>query len=145
MRRYGADVCRHPLLTAPEERALSEAVWRDGDPAARKRLVESNLQLVMKLPAHHHRAPLELLDLLQEGNAGLLQAVDRYDPHRGTRFATHAPYWIRGAIFRFILQNWKLVRMGTTDAQRRLFFRLRTDIFSRRRASVSAGPARRSA
>jgi RNA polymerase sigma-32 factor len=122
-----AEVRRHPLLSPEEERTLARRFREHGDSKARTRLVASNLRLVVKLACEHHRPPLLLMDLIQEGNLGLLLAVERFEPERGVRLCTYAAWWIRAYLLRFILENWRLVKLGTTDVQRKLFFRMREE------------------
>ncbi len=90
-------------------------------------MVASNLRLVVKLAHEYHRNPLSLLDLVQEGNIGLMQAVKKFDPERGVKLASYAAWWIRAYILRYIMDNWKMVKLGTTEAQRKLFFKLRQE------------------
>jgi RNA polymerase sigma-32 factor len=122
---YMAEIRRHPLLTREEELTLARRVRGEGDRAAKVRLVSSHLRLVVKLAREHHRPPLGLMDLIQEGNLGLVHAVERFDPERGVTLSAYAAWWIRAYLFRFIMENWKLVKLGTTHVQRTLFFRLR--------------------
>jgi RNA polymerase sigma-32 factor len=122
-----AEVRRHPLLSREEEGALARQFRQDGDTKAQARLVASNLRLVVKLAREHHRPPLLLMDLIQEGNLGLVLAVERFEPERGVRLYTYAAWWIRAYLLRFIIENWKLVKLGTTDVQRKLFFRMREE------------------
>jgi RNA polymerase sigma-32 factor len=124
---YLAEVRRHPLLTQEEELSLARRVRRDGDRAARIRLVSSHLRLVVKMAREHLRPPLVLMDLIQEGNLGLVHAVERFDPERGVTLSAYAAWWIRAYLLRFIMENWKLVKLGTTEVQRKLFFRLRAE------------------
>ena len=95
------------------------------DPAAAAQLVTANLRLVVKIAYEYRRAYKNIMDLIQEGNIGLMQAVKRYDPYRGVKLSSYAAWWIRAYILRFILNNWRLVKLGTTQAQRKLFFNLR--------------------
>jgi RNA polymerase sigma-32 factor len=95
------------------------------DPAAAAQLVTANLRLVVKIAYEYRRAYKNIMDLVQEGNIGLMQAVKRYDPYRGVKLSSYAAWWIRAYILRFILNNWRLVKLGTTQAQRKLFFNLR--------------------
>ncbi len=122
-----AEVRRHALLSREEEAALARHLRQSGDPKTRSRLVASNLRLVVKLACEHHRPPLLLMDLIQEGNLGLVLAVERFEPERGVRLSTYAAWWIRAYLLRFILENWRLVKLGTTDVQRKLFFRMRQE------------------
>lgn len=124
---YMAEVTRHPLLTREEEVALARQYRETGDVKAAYRLVASNLRLVVKLAHEYHRNPLSLLDLVQEGNIGLMQAVKKFDPERGVKLASYAAWWIRAYILRYIMDNWKMVKLGTTEAQRKLFFKLRQE------------------
>lgn len=136
-----AEVRRHPLLSREEEGALARQLRERGDPKARARLVASNLRLVVKLAREHHRAPLLLMDLIQEGNLGLLMAVERFEPERGVRLCTYAAWWIRAYLLRFIVENWRLVKLGTTDVQRKLFFRMRDEERQLRASGEEPTPA----
>ncbi|MET0596016.1 MAG: RNA polymerase factor sigma-32 [Polyangiaceae bacterium] len=124
MQQYLREVQRHPLLTPEEEHALAVKYVGTGDVAAAARLVTANLRLVVKLAYEYRRASKNIMDLVQEGNIGLMQAVKRYDPYRGVKLSSYAAWWIRAYILRFILNNWRLVKLGTTQAQRKLFFNL---------------------
>ncbi|MBN1207103.1 MAG: RNA polymerase factor sigma-32 [Myxococcaceae bacterium] len=127
LQAYMAEVTRHPLLSREEEYALAKQYQQTGDVQAAYRLVASNLRLVVKLAHEYHRNPLSLLDLVQEGNIGLMQAVKKYDPERGVKLSSYAAWWIRAYILRYIMDNWKMVKLGTTEAQRKLFFKLRQE------------------
>jgi RNA polymerase sigma-32 factor len=127
MSAYMAEVHRHPLLTREEEIDLARRYRDHADVKAAYKLVASNLRLVMKLAHEYHRNPLSLLDLVQEGNIGLMQAVKKFDPERGVKLASYAAWWIRAYILRYIMDNWKMVKLGTTEAQRKLFFKLRQE------------------
>jgi RNA polymerase sigma-32 factor len=118
---------RYPLLTREEEHDLAVRLVEEGDTAAARRLIESNLRLVVKIAYEYRRAHRNLLDLIQEGNIGLMQAVRKYDPYRGVKLSSYAAWWIRAYILKFILNNWRLVKIGTTQAQRKLFFNLRKE------------------
>ena len=122
-----AEVHRHSLLSRDEEHALAQKYQSTGDLKAAYRLVASNLRLVVKIANEYHRNPLSLLDLIQEGNIGLMQAVKKYDPNRGVKLSSYAAWWIRAYILRYIMDNWRLVKLGTTEAQRKLFFKLRQE------------------
>ncbi|MDP2276077.1 MAG: RNA polymerase factor sigma-32 [Archangium sp.] len=124
---YMAEVTKHPLLTREEEVALAKRYRDTGDVKAAYKLVASNLRLVVKLAHEYHRNPLALLDLVQEGNIGLMQAVKKFDPERGVKLSSYAAWWIRAYILRYIMDNWKMVKLGTTEAQRKLFFKLRQE------------------
>jgi RNA polymerase sigma-32 factor len=122
---YLREVQRHPLLQPEETAALAKKFVETQDPAAAARLVTANLRLVVKIAYEYRRAYKNIMDLIQEGNIGLMQAVKRYDPYRGVKLSSYAAWWIRAYILRFILNNWRLVKLGTTQAQRKLFFNLR--------------------
>ena len=124
LQTYMREVQRHPLLTPDEEHALAVKYSETGDVAAAARLVTANLRLVVKLAYEYRRAYKNMMDLVQEGNIGLMQAVKRYDPYRGVKLSSYAAWWIRAYMLRFILNNWRLVKIGTTQAQRKLFFNL---------------------
>jgi RNA polymerase sigma-32 factor len=111
-------------LTPDEEHSLAVRYSTSGDVQAAARLVTSNLRLVVKIAYEYRRAYRNIMDLIQEGNIGLMQAVKRYDPYRGVKLSSYAAWWIRAYILRFILNNWRLVKLGTTQAQRKLFFNL---------------------
>jgi RNA polymerase sigma-32 factor len=125
MAAYLREVQRHPLLTPEETSELAKRFVESGDPHAAARLVTANLRLVVKIAYEYRRAYKNIMDLVQEGNIGLMQAVKRYDPYRGVKLSSYAAWWIRAYILRFILNNWRLVKLGTTQAQRKLFFNLR--------------------
>ena len=124
LQAYLAEVRRHALLSPEEERDLAERYAADGDPLAAQRLVSANLRLVVKLAFQYHRQWSNVLDLIQEGNVGLMEALKRYDPYRGIRFSSYAQYWIRAMILRFLMDNFRIVRLGTTRHGRKLFFQL---------------------
>jgi RNA polymerase sigma-32 factor len=124
---YMRDVHRHSLLTPEEEHALALRVHERRDPKAAAQLVLSNLRLVVKIANEYRRVYRSVSDLVQEGNIGLMHAVERFDPHRGVKLSSYAAWWIRAYILRYILGNWRLVRIGTTQAQRKLFFNLKRE------------------
>jgi RNA polymerase sigma-32 factor len=116
---------RFPMLSAEHEQELTNA-WRDRrDPAALRELIGSHLRLVIKISRGYAGYGLPLADLVGEGNVGLMQAAEKFDPSRGFRFSTYALWWIRASIQEYILHSWSLVKMGTTAAQKKLFFNLR--------------------
>jgi RNA polymerase sigma-32 factor len=124
LQAYMREVRRHPLLTPEEEHRLAIEYAKTGDVDIAARLVTANLRLVVKLAYEYRRAFKNMMDLVQEGNIGLMQAVKRYDPYRGVKLSSYAAWWIRAYMLRFILNNWRLVKIGTTQAQRKLFFNL---------------------
>src|SRR5712664_3434107 len=127
LQRYMADVSRHPLLTREEEHDLAVKFRETQDPRIAYRLVTANLRLVVKIAHEYRRAAFNLLDLIQEGNVGLMQAVQKYDPFRGVKLSSYAAWWIRAYILRYLMDNWRMVKLGTTQAQRKLFFNLRKE------------------
>ena len=123
--RYLQEIRKFPMLAPEEELALSRR-WRDSeDQAAAHKLVTSHLRLVAKIAMGYRGYGLPVGELISEGNVGMMQAVKRFDPDRGFRLATYAMWWIRAAIQEYILHSWSLVKMGTTAAQKKLFFNLR--------------------
>ncbi|HEV2162382.1 MAG TPA: RNA polymerase sigma factor RpoH [Stellaceae bacterium] len=123
--RYLAEIRRFPML-APEEEYMLAKSWREhGDKDAAHKLVTSHLRLVAKIAMGYRGYGLPLSELISEGNVGMMQAVKRFDPDRGFRLATYAMWWIRAAIQEYVLHSWSLVKMGTTAAQKKLFFNLR--------------------
>ena len=138
------EVQRHPLLTPEETHALAAKFLQDAGPALAASLVTANLRLVVKIAYEYRRAYKNIMDLIQEGNIGLMQAVKRYDPYRGVKLSSYAAWWIRAYILRFILNNWRLVKLGTTQAQRKLFFNLSKKKARAPRRWASTRPTRRS-
>jgi len=124
---YLAEIRRHPILSQEEERELAIHYTETQDPEAAARLVTSNLRLVVKLAFQYHRQWANVLDLIQEGNVGLVEALSRYDPYRGVRFSSYAQYWIRAMILRFLMDNYRMVRLGSTRHGRKLFFSLKKE------------------
>ena len=123
--RYVEESRKHPLLTVQQEQDLARR-WRDRrDPDAIRQLVGSHLRLVIKIARSNRGYGLPMNDLISEGMVGLMQAAERFDPDRGYRFATYALWWIRATIQEYVLHSWSLVKIGTTAAQKRMFFNLR--------------------
>ena len=123
--RYLDQIRKFPMLTADEEYMLAKSWQEHGDLEAAHRLVTSHLRLVAKIATGYRGYGLPLAELISEGNVGMMQAVKRFDPERGFRLATYAMWWIRAAIQEYILHSWSLVKIGTTAAQKKLFFNLR--------------------
>jgi RNA polymerase sigma-32 factor len=124
---YMAEVSRHPLLSRPQELQLARRLVDEGDVRAAHGLVVANLRFVVKI-AHEYRGyGLKLLDLIQEGNIGLMMAVKKFDPDKGYRLISYAVWWIRAHIKSYIMRSWSLVRMGAGRIQRKLFFKLRSE------------------
>ena len=125
LQRYLQEIRKFPML-APEEEYMLAKRWKEhGDPEAAHKLVTSHLRLVAKIAMGYRGYGLPLSELISEGNVGMMQAVKRFDPDRGFRLATYAMWWIRASIQEYILHSWSLVKMGTTAAQKKLFFNLR--------------------
>ncbi|HEY6560756.1 MAG TPA: RNA polymerase factor sigma-32 [Polyangiaceae bacterium] len=133
LQMYMREVQRHSLLAPPDEHRLAVHYSKSGDVEAAAKLVTANLRLVVKIAYEYRRAYRNMMDLIQEGNIGLMQAVKRYDPYRGVKLSSYAAWWIRAYMLRFILNNWRMVKIGTTQAQRKLFFNL-----SKEKARLSA-------
>jgi RNA polymerase sigma-32 factor len=123
---YIQAVNRFPLLTAEQETEFGRRLQRDGDLDAARHLVLSHLRLVVAVSRNYLGYGLAQADLIQEGNIGLMKAVRRFDPERGVRLVSFALHWIRAEIHEYILRNWRLVKIATTKAQRKLFFNLRS-------------------
>ena len=121
---YMVQINRFALLSAEEEYALAIQHARDGDMEAAHRLVCANLRFVVKVANEYRGYGLRMLDLIQEGNIGLMMAVKKFDPTRGTRLITYAVWWIRAYIQNYIMRSWSLVKIGTTQLQKKLFFKL---------------------
>jgi len=125
LQRYLWEISKHELLTRDEERELAIQAKEENNQEAAKKLITSNLRLVVKIAMGYYRYWTKgLLDLIQEGNMGLLQAVRNFNPHRGVKFSYYASFWIRAYILKFIMENWRLIKIGTTQPQRKLFYRL---------------------
>jgi len=123
--RYLQDIRKFPMLTLELEQQLSNDWAKNGTEDAAHQLVTSHLRLVAKIAMGYRGYGLPLAELISEGNVGMMQAVQRFDPERGFRLSTYAMWWIRAAIQEYILHSWSLVKMGTTAAQKKLFFNLR--------------------
>src|SRR6201989_322489 len=123
--RYLSEIRKFPLLT-PEDEYMYAKRWQEHeDPEAARQLVTSHLRLVAKIAMGYRGYGLPLSEVVSEGNVGLMQAVKRFEPDKGFRMATYAMWWIRAAIQEYVLRSWSLVKMGTTAAQKKLFFNLR--------------------
>ena len=127
LQRYLAEIRRIPILSREEEHALALRWHEQGERQAAWALVTANLRLVVMIAREYQRAFHNLLDLVQEGNVGLLEAVRSFDPYRGIRFPSYAVWWICAYIIRYIMNNWRMVKIGTTQAQRKLFFTLQKE------------------
>ncbi len=124
---YMREASKNPILSREEEHELALRWYKDQDQKAAVKLITSNLRLVVKIAWEYRAAHKNLLDLVQEGNVGLLMAVRAFDPYKGVRLSSYAQYWIRAYMLRYIINNFHLVKLGTTQAQRKLFFNLRRE------------------
>ncbi len=128
LQRYLSEISRYPLLTRDEERELAFRIQENKDEEAAFKLVTANLRLVVKIALEFQRVWMQnLLDLIQEGNIGLMQAARKFDPLKNVKFSYYASFWIKAYILKFIMDNWRLVKIGTTQAQRKLFFKLKKE------------------
>ena len=125
LNRYLAEIKKFPVLTAEQEYMLAKRYQEHEDPEAAAQLVTSHLRLVAKIAMGYRGYGLPVSDLISEGNVGLMQGVKKFEPDRGFRLATYAMWWIKASMQEFILRSWSLVKMGTTAAQKKLFFNLR--------------------
>jgi RNA polymerase sigma-32 factor len=125
LNRYLSEIRKYPVLTAEQEYMLAKRYHEHGDPEAAAQLVSSHLRLVAKIAMGYRGYGLPVADLISEGNVGLMQGVKKFEPDRGFRLATYAMWWIKASMQEFILRSWSLVKMGTTSAQKKLFFNLR--------------------
>ena len=125
LHRYLQEISQYALLSREETEELAVQFQETGDPEAAYQLVSANLRLVVKVAMDFQKYWMQnFMDLIQEGNVGLVQATKKFDPYRGVKFSYYAAYWIRAYILKFIMDNWRLVKIGTTQAQRKLFFSL---------------------
>jgi RNA polymerase sigma-32 factor len=128
LQRYLSEISKHKLLTREQEIELGKRVMEDGDSEAAYILVTANLRLVVKIALEFQRVWMQnLLDLIQEGTIGLMQAVKKFDPYKNVKFSYYASFWIKAYILKFIMDNWRLVKIGTTQGQRKLFFKLKKE------------------
>lgn len=125
LNRYLSEIKKFPVLTAEQEYMLAKRYSEHGDPEAAAQLVTSHLRLVAKIAMGYRGYGLPVSELISEGNIGLMQGVKKFEPERGFRLATYAMWWIKASMQEFILRSWSLVKMGTTAAQKKLFFNLR--------------------
>ncbi len=135
LRAYLHEVAKYPLMTKEEERETAQRVRMEGDKDAGQKMVLANLRLVVKIALDYHSL-LDLLDLIQEGNMGLVRAVGKYDPERGTRFSTYASFWIRAYMLKYLMNSWSMVKIGAKDSQRRLFYSLKREKEKLERAGI---------
>lgn len=122
--RYLAEIKKHPLLTSEEEFNLAVKYQKEKDITTAYRLVTSNLRLVVKIALEYQKAFWNIMDLIQEGNIGLMLAVKKFDPYKGIKLSTYASWWIKAYILKYIIDNFRIVKFGTTNTRRKLFFNL---------------------
>lgn len=128
LQRYLMEVSNHKLLSRDREHELAVRIFENDDREAAYEMVTSNLRLVVKIALEFQRVWMQnLLDLIQEGNIGLMQAVRKFDPYKNVKFSYYASFWIKAYILKFIMDNWRLVKIGTTQGQRKLFFKLKKE------------------
>ena len=138
--RYFSQLRDHAPISREEEHELALRWTEHGDADAARRLVLANLRLVVKIAMEYRRTWTNVLDLIQEGNVGLMQAVKRFDPYQGVKLSSYAAYWIRAYVLKYLLDNIRLVRLGTTRAQRKLFFRLNKEKRELERLGIEVEP-----
>lgn len=139
--RYMAEIGRYPLLTKEQEREIAIRYRETGDTKAAEALVTSNLRFVVKVAAEYTKFGARLIDLVQEGNVGLMHAVKEFNPYKGNRLITYAVWWIRGYIQEFLMRQYSMVRIGTTANQRKLFYQLQREREKLEREGLQAGIA----
>ncbi|MGM0377687.1 MAG: sigma-70 family RNA polymerase sigma factor [Bacteroidota bacterium] len=128
LQQYLSEIRRNPLLSREQEIELGRRIREEGDPDAAYILAISNLRLVVRIAMDFQQTWMQnLMDLIQEGNIGLMHAVQKFDPHRNVKFSYYASFWIKAYILKFIMNNWRLVKIGTTQGQRRMFYKLRKE------------------
>ena len=140
LQRYLAEIRRFPLLSREEEHRLAVEYKEYGNVEAAYKLVTSNLRLVVMIAREYQKAFKSLLDLIQEGNMGLMEAVKNFDPYRGVRFPSYAVWWVRAYMIRYIMNDWRMVKIGTTEAQRKLFFNLQKEKEKIEAEGLTPGP-----
>lgn len=141
LRRYLLEISRFEPLTAEEEERLAVLYREQDDQEAAYRLITSNLRLVVQIARLYNRVYTNIMDLIQEGNIGLMKAVKRFDPYQGARLPTYASWWIKAYIIKFILDNFRIVRVGTTNERRKLLFNLRKEKEKLRLRGIEPTPA----
>ena len=141
VQRYIREANRFALLTPEEEKSLTTHYHESGDREAGSHLITSNLRLVIKIALEFQKYWMKnLLDLIQEGNIGLMHAIRKFDPYRGIKLSYYASFWIKAYILKFIMDNWKLVKIGTTQSQRKLFYNLKREKEKLRALGFEPGP-----
>ena len=140
LKRYLTEIRRFPLLSREEEHRLAIEYKEYGKLEAAYKLVTANLRLVVMIAREYQKTFKNLLDLIQEGNMGLMEAVKNFDPYRGVRFPSYAVWWIRAYMIRYIMNDWRMVKIGTTQAQRKLFFNLQREKEKLQAEGLTPGP-----
>ncbi|MGZ3692887.1 MAG: RNA polymerase factor sigma-32 [Bdellovibrionota bacterium] len=140
LQRYLHELRKYDVMSPEEQQALAVKFRESGDLEIAKRLVTTNLRLVVKIALEYKSAYNNVLDLIQEGNVGLMKAVSNYDPYKGTRLSYYASWWIRSYILKFLLDNFRLVKVGTTQAQKKLFYNLMREKERLESQGISAAP-----
>lgn len=141
LKRYLAEIRNAPVLTAEQEQSLAKRMHEQGDVNAAKLLVSANLKNVVRIAYEYRSMYHNLLDLIQEGNIGLMKAVSKFDPTKGVRLGYYASWWIRSYILKYLLDNFRLVRIGTSQAQKKLFYHLMREKQRLEAQGITAGPA----
>ncbi|MDC4224285.1 MAG: RNA polymerase factor sigma-32 [Candidatus Manganitrophus sp.] len=140
LQRYLAEIRQYPFLSREEEKRLAVKFKEEGDLQAVTQLILAHLRLAASIAMEYKNLPFNSMDLIQEGNIGLMQAIKKFDPYKDIRVSTYASWWIRAYILKYILHNWRLVKIGTTEAQRKLFFRLSKERERLEKMGYEAGP-----
>jgi RNA polymerase sigma-32 factor len=140
LQRYLAEIRRFPVLSREEEHEIAVDYKEYGNIEAAYKLVTANLKLVVMIAREYQKSFKNLLDLIQEGNMGLMEAVKNFDPYRGVRFPSYAVWWVRAYMIRYIMNDWRMVKIGTTQAQRKLFFNLRKEKDRIEAEGLTVGP-----
>lgn len=140
LKRYLDEIRKYPLLAPEEELKLAIKLQKTGDREAAMKLVQANLRLVVKIAFEYRSVYTNVMDLIQEGNVGLMKAVAKYDPSKGARVGYYSSWWIRSYILKYLLDNFRLVRVGTTQAQKRLFFHLMREKEKLEAQGITAAP-----
>ena len=140
LQRYLNEIRRFALLSREDEHRLAVRYKEYGDVEAAYKLVTANLRLVVMIAREYQKAFKNLLDLIQEGNMGLMEAVKNFDPYRGVRFPSYAVWWVRAYMIRYIMNDWRMVKIGTTQAQRKLFFNLQKEKEKIEAEGLTPGP-----
>jgi RNA polymerase sigma-32 factor len=135
---YMSGIRQYPILTEEEEHKIALLYWEKKELDAAHKLVCSSLKLVVRIAFDYIRTGFKIMDLIQEGNIGLMQAVSEFNPYKGVRLATYATWWIKAYVQNFIIKNWSLVKIGTTQAQRKLFYKLNKE--KKRLEQMGFGP-----